>query len=82
MTEKSKAALKARGEIELDLSSFANPIAHLSEAERLQLVADIAKQHGDDYTAKLRRIEEIIRSATPRLRRTRFVLFITRSIVT
>jgi hypothetical protein len=66
MIEKRKSAFNAKGEIKLDLSSLENPFAHLSEAERLQLVTDIAKQHGDDYNAKLRRIEEIIRSANPR----------------
>jgi hypothetical protein len=65
MKPKRESESKAKGAINLKLRSFKNPLARLSEAERLQVIKAVAKQNSDDYGAKLKRIEEIIRSANP-----------------
>jgi hypothetical protein len=54
-----------KGNINLYLTSFTNPVSGLSEEERLKLFSDVAKHHEEDYLARLRRIEELIRSANP-----------------
>jgi hypothetical protein len=65
MTERRKPEFEAKGAINLHLTSFDNPVKHLSETDRRQVFADVAKHHSEDYHTRFRRIEEIIRSANP-----------------
>jgi hypothetical protein len=65
MSKGPKPNVAAKGQIDLRLSSFGSPLAHLSDEERGQLISERAKSHGDDYQAKLERTGEIIRLMNP-----------------
>jgi hypothetical protein len=54
-----------RGTINLHLTAFENPLKNLSNEDRAKIIAEMAKVEGEEYEANFRKIQELVRSASP-----------------